>query len=62
MNDEVVQAIHKIKHVGEFIFFNEGTRSRVKGIKTRFKKACKDANIEGVIPYCLLHTVATKLV
>jgi integrase len=62
MNNDVAQAVRKIKRRGEFVFFNKGTRSHVKGIKTSFMKACKDAKIKGVTPYCLRHTVATKLV
>jgi len=62
MNDEVAQAVQNIKRNSEYIFFNKETRSHVKGIKTSFMKACKDAKIEGVTPYGLRHTVATKLV
>jgi integrase len=62
MNAYVAKVIQNIKHDGEFIFFNSRTRAHVKGIKTSFMKACKDAKIKGVTPYCLRHTVATKLV
>jgi integrase len=62
MNIEVELAVRGLKRADEFIFFNPDTRDHVKGIKTSFMKACADANIKGVTPYCLRHTVATKLV
>jgi integrase len=62
MNAELAQAIQHIKRKSEYLFFNKKTRSHVKGIKSGFMKACRDAKIEGVTPYCLRHTVATKLV
>ncbi len=62
MNEEAARAIRDLKKAGEYLFFNPGTKDRVKGIKRGFMNACRDAKIEGVSPYCLRHTVATKLV
>jgi len=55
-------AIRSIKKTHDYIFFNPKFKDRVKGIKRSFMAACDKAKINGVTPYCLRHTVATKLV
>lgn len=55
-------AIRSVKKTHHYVFFNDKFRDRVKGIKKSFMTACDKAGIRGVTPYCLRHTVATKLV
>jgi integrase len=62
LNNVAESAIKSIKKTHDYIFFNPRSKDRVKGIKRSFMTACDKAGIKGVTPYCLRHTVATKLV
>ncbi|HUU40056.1 MAG TPA: site-specific integrase [Desulfatiglandales bacterium] len=62
LNGIAGSAIRSIKKTHDYIFFNPRSKGRVKGVKRSFMTACDKAKIKGVTPYCLRHTVATKLV
>ena len=63
MNEAAAAAIRAIKKRNDnYLFFSAKSRGPVRGIKRSFAKACRDAKIKGITPYCLRHTVISKWV
>lgn len=62
MNGCALEALNSLPKVGEFVFHNPQTKSRIKDIKTAFKSACRRSKIKGLTFHALRHTAATRMV
>lgn len=62
INEIVVDLLKEMERKTEYLFFNPTTGTHIKNIRRAFMTACKEVGIEGVVPYTLRHTAATKMI
>ncbi|MBN1274660.1 MAG: site-specific integrase [Candidatus Aminicenantes bacterium] len=62
MNDRLFELFKKTERENEYIFFNSETKAPIKSMRLSFNRACSKIGIKDASPYCLRHTVATKMV